>query len=143
MKENFYEIALQIRTLSFNLLSNFHWYGDKKLQQLLISDQFARIIVQLISICGGIGEYNTNRIEDSLSTISQLLTGFRGTDIMRDYLQPESELLQITIEEIEDEGGQEEVDANQFHMKGSEDEISDNAKWVMIDLINSFKDISN
>ncbi|KAA6397090.1 MAG: hypothetical protein EZS28_007380 [Streblomastix strix] len=100
--------TLQVRHNSRECLLRIQLFGDLSAHSELVNARYARVLVIAISTAGGTGEEQYGEIYDGLSRISDFLRVLnKGT-----YSFPPQPLLaHISNEQIEEEGGNEEVEA--------------------------------
>ncbi|KAA6352762.1 MAG: hypothetical protein EZS28_051711, partial [Streblomastix strix] len=108
--------SLSIRDESIRCLDSIHRYGDKQDQVELVTNRYTRVLVSIINTAGGNEQEQDRGIWDGLVDIyffiKEILKG-RQTDIFnpKPSLQPQPVLLKSCLEQIEDEGENEEIEA--------------------------------
>ncbi|KAA6400521.1 MAG: hypothetical protein EZS28_003956 [Streblomastix strix] len=131
------ELANEIRKNSRKCLNQVQQYGDESIQAQLSSLGYACSLSLTISTaCGSVEEYD-DEIWSQLFTIRQFLSGLqkgRLTSYLDNQLQLQAKTTPVNqpIEQIEEEGGLEEIEDHQFN--GSIDNIkfgANEAKYVL------------
>ncbi|KAA6398683.1 MAG: hypothetical protein EZS28_005785 [Streblomastix strix] len=116
-------------------------YGDALDQQELVNIGIAGVLFVAISSAGGISEERDSEIREELFNIADFLKFLNnGRDITKyPSFPPQPLLAKISIEQIEEEGANEEVDA-QIANKGLYGNVKDKSKEVEGLLLNFFID---
>ncbi|KAA6399846.1 MAG: hypothetical protein EZS28_004631 [Streblomastix strix] len=138
LNEEYNQQTLSIRRNSRNCLSWIHYYGNELYHSKLVSIRYAGVLVIAISAAGGQGEEQDNEINDSLVYIQQFLNNLHlGGNYT--YFPPQVFLARISMEQIEEEGGIEEVES-QFvnNRKVLSGFINDQVKWTKAATLNHF-----
>ncbi|KAA6373566.1 MAG: hypothetical protein EZS28_030907, partial [Streblomastix strix] len=123
--------------------------GDEYAQDELVTNGYPRILVNIINTAGG-NEYQQDEwIDQGLNNIYnfiiKILKG-RQTDIFnpRPSLQPYPVLFKSCLEQIEDEGGNEEIEAQLVNKAiGEYDGIHNNSNLAKRRILNIYVDNSN
>ncbi|KAA6360205.1 MAG: hypothetical protein EZS28_044268 [Streblomastix strix] len=142
--------SLKIRNESKQCLDSIHSWGDEQAQVELVTNGYPRILVNIINTAGGNEQEQEGRIYQGLwnifNFIGEILKG-RETD--PDYglfpsFPPQPVLFKSCQEQIEDEGGNEEMEAQLVNKrKGEYDDINNRANFAKRRILNIFVDNSN
>ncbi|KAA6379236.1 MAG: hypothetical protein EZS28_025239 [Streblomastix strix] len=112
--------GFEIRKRSRICLDFIQRQGDTAAQSQLVAFGYVRILIIVISTAGGLGEEHDQEINEVLIHISDFLFELhKGRNAHLPHFQSESLLARRSIEQIEDEGGNEEIDS-QLINKGKE-----------------------
>ncbi|KAA6366790.1 MAG: hypothetical protein EZS28_037683 [Streblomastix strix] len=139
--------ALIIRDRSRLCLGNIQKYGDESTQFELVSSEYAGVQVLQVSTAGGDGEQDDGQIFDGLYNISEFLKSlYQGRQTNYPNSGPkfpqQISLARRLNEQIEEEGGNEEVES-QLINKWNNENINDQANRAKAEILNFYIDWSN
>ncbi|KAA6362762.1 MAG: hypothetical protein EZS28_041711, partial [Streblomastix strix] len=141
--------SLQIRNKSKQCLDSIHIQGDEQVQVELVTNGYPRVLVSIINTAGGNEQEQDQGIHEGLINISwfigKILEG-RQTDRYdpQTPLSPQPILLKSCLEQIIDEGENEEIEAQLVNkQEGYGYNIMGNANWGKRLILNFFVDRSN
>ncbi|KAA6364798.1 MAG: hypothetical protein EZS28_039675 [Streblomastix strix] len=142
-----YLIDLQrygIRSLSRDCLSVIQYIGDASDKTDLVNERYGRVLTIPFSTAGGHGEEQNQRIYLALCCIYNFLRQLHL--VKNDYwymsFPPFPQLARSTVEQIVEEGGNEEIEA-QINNKGLYYNFKDQANSVKATVLNFYIDNSN
>ncbi|KAA6382204.1 MAG: hypothetical protein EZS28_022268, partial [Streblomastix strix] len=114
------------------------YYGDAQNQSDLVNYGYGRVLSISVSTAGGVGEEQDKECSIRLNRIYQF---FKDLNQGRYYRQPSFQplplLTRVSLEQIEEEGANEEIDA-QMNNKGLSGSIKNEAKWAKANTLNRF-----
>ncbi|KAA6394607.1 MAG: hypothetical protein EZS28_009870 [Streblomastix strix] len=133
-----------IRHFSRQCLFRIHYYYDAQVQFELVNNKYAEVFTISLSTAGGIGEEQDEEINEVFDSISNFLRAFHeGRDYSwQPYFPPLPLLARGSEEQIEEEGGSEEIDA-QLNNKGDCGNIKRNTNLAKSVILNNFIQSSN
>ncbi|KAA6357390.1 MAG: hypothetical protein EZS28_047083 [Streblomastix strix] len=132
--------SLSVRHSSRRCLRQIHEFCDVSAQTELVNDRYARVFVIAIISASGAGEEQGEEIYYRLSHISWLL---RNLNKGRPFTFPPQHLLaRRSDEQIEEEGGNEEIES-QLINKGFSGNIKNEAKVAKRRILNYFIEWGN
>ncbi|KAA6379694.1 MAG: hypothetical protein EZS28_024779 [Streblomastix strix] len=136
--------SLQIRNESIECLRSIHRWGDEQAQVELVTNGYPRVLVNIINTAGGIEQEQDEGIDLGLENIFrfifEILKG-RKTD---PSFPPLPDLFKSCLEQIVDEGGNEEIEAILVTIgEGPGQYIQYQANCAKGSLLNIFVDNSN
>ncbi|KAA6399843.1 MAG: hypothetical protein EZS28_004628 [Streblomastix strix] len=139
LNEEYNQQTLSIRFNSRNCLSWIHYYGNALNHAQLVNIKYAGMLVIVISTAGGQGEEYDNEINDTLIYIQQFLDNLHLGGNYSPYFSPQHKLARRSEEQIEEEGGIEEIEA-QFVNNGKvfSGFIKDQVKWTKAAALNHY-----
>ncbi|KAA6378003.1 MAG: hypothetical protein EZS28_026470 [Streblomastix strix] len=104
---------IEVRRQSRWCLSSIQVYGDEQIQSELVRQGYGRVMSITLSKAGGIDEEQDEEIYNGLRSISRFLRGLhagRNNDYQPSF-QPLPLLARRSIEQLEEEGANEEIEA--------------------------------
>ncbi|KAA6391462.1 MAG: hypothetical protein EZS28_013013 [Streblomastix strix] len=110
-------LRLEVRHQSRQCLWNIHFYGDEYVQSELVIIGYGRVMSISFSTAGGIGDEKDEEISYGLYRISRFLSELHEGRNWQPSFQPLPLLVRMSLEQIEDEGANEELEA-QINNKG-------------------------
>ncbi|KAA6401734.1 MAG: hypothetical protein EZS28_002741 [Streblomastix strix] len=113
---------LNIRSCSRRCLRDIQWYCDAQIQKLFVNIGYGRVMFISLSTAGGIGEEQDKEIYNGLQHIHLFFSSLhQGKNNQgQSSFQPLPLLARRTEEQIEEEGGNEELEA-QMNNNGYDD----------------------
>ncbi|KAA6363923.1 MAG: hypothetical protein EZS28_040550 [Streblomastix strix] len=135
--------TFEVRSSSGEFLYSIQSCGDASTQTELVNARYAGALVIAISTAGGAGEENDWGICDRLRYISQFLSSLNKGRI-NDYssFPPQPLLARRSNEQIEEEGGNEEIES-QISNKGLRGNMRNIASKVKGEILNYFIEQGN
>ncbi|KAA6366116.1 MAG: hypothetical protein EZS28_038357, partial [Streblomastix strix] len=136
--------TLAIRSGSRECLLHIQQYGDASDQSELVNANYSKVLVIAINTASGSGEEEDDEIFEGLNSIFQFL-GYliQGRNYSATF-QPQPLLARRSNEQIEEEGGNEEIDSQLINKgKGSFWSIKNNANGAKGWILNYFIEQSN
>ncbi|KAA6361165.1 MAG: hypothetical protein EZS28_043308 [Streblomastix strix] len=132
-------LRLKVRYQSRLCLWDIQRCGDEQDQSELVNNGFGRVMSISYCTAGGIGDEKDWEISNGLFHISEFLERLRygRNDDLYPSFQPLPLLARISLEQIEDEGANEEIEA-QMNNKGLNGRIKMNATWAKSATLNRF-----
>ncbi|KAA6360266.1 MAG: hypothetical protein EZS28_044207 [Streblomastix strix] len=131
-------LRLKVRHWSKWCLRNIHFYGDEQAQSELVNNGYGRMMSITLSKAGGVGEEQDAEITDGLYYITIFLRQLHeGRNYPYTSFHPLPLLAQVSLEQIEEEGANEEVEA-QMNNNGMNGNIKDQATWAKSETLNHF-----
>ncbi|KAA6371171.1 MAG: hypothetical protein EZS28_033302 [Streblomastix strix] len=135
LSEDIDQQRLEVRHISRDCLSQIQVYGDIKDQTKIVRKGYGRVICISFCTAGGQGEEQDEEISDGLYNISWFLSELRiGRNKTSKLL---TLLVRRTLEQIEEEGANEEIDA-QMNNNGYDGDIIDYANDTKTETLNHF-----
>ncbi|KAA6372988.1 MAG: hypothetical protein EZS28_031485 [Streblomastix strix] len=106
-------LILKVRRQSRECLRYIQVYGDKQIQKELVNVGYGRVMSLSFSTAGGIGEEQDLEIRSGLSDISRFFRQLHEGRNNYGYrpFQPLPLLARVSLEQIEEEGANEEIEA--------------------------------
>ncbi|KAA6381567.1 MAG: hypothetical protein EZS28_022905 [Streblomastix strix] len=130
-------LRLQVRQRSRGCLSWIQSYGNEQMQSVLVNQGYGRVISLSFSTAGGIGEEEDAEISYGLLRISWFLKAlYEGSNYYTSF-QPLPLLARVSLEQIEEEGAIEEIDA-QMNNNGFDGNIKNCANEAKEVTLNRF-----
>ncbi|KAA6386972.1 MAG: hypothetical protein EZS28_017499 [Streblomastix strix] len=127
-----------VRSWSRWCLYQIQFNGDEQVQSELVNNGFGRVMSISFCTAGGVGEEEDEEINDGLYYISRFLRQlYEGSNYWQPSLQPLPLLAQVSLEQIEEEGANEEIEA-QMNYKGNYGGIKGDATWAKSETLNNF-----
>ncbi|KAA6382185.1 MAG: hypothetical protein EZS28_022288 [Streblomastix strix] len=121
-------LRLEVRYQSRECLQQIQVYGDAYVQSVLVNNEYGRVMTLTFCTAGGVCEEDDLKICDGLSCISIFLRQLRyGRNEWYPSFQPLPLLARVSLEQIEEEGAIEEIEA-QMNNKGYNGDIKGQAK---------------
>ncbi|KAA6361537.1 MAG: hypothetical protein EZS28_042936 [Streblomastix strix] len=114
--------------------------GDKQDQSVLINVGYGRVLIICISTAGWTEIQEDQEIIDGLYYISEFLrklNNYDDDDSNKPSFPSQPTLAKSCIEQIEEEGGNEEVES-QLINKGENNSIKDYANYVKTEILNTY-----
>ncbi|KAA6400312.1 MAG: hypothetical protein EZS28_004158 [Streblomastix strix] len=132
--------SLEVRSWSRTCLIYIQYYGDEQAQQELVNNGYGRVIFISYSTAGGIDEVQDAEIWNGLKQISRFLSELHfGRYNHKPFFQPLPLLARMSVEQIEEEGANEEVEAQMNNVGYYDDSnIKDYANYVKAMVLNHF-----
>ncbi|KAA6364586.1 MAG: hypothetical protein EZS28_039887 [Streblomastix strix] len=132
-------LRLQVRHQSRWCLWNIQDYGDEQVQQELVIKEYGRVISLSFCTSGGIGDEKDAEIRDGLKRISRFLERLRygSNDDWYPSFQPLPLLIRMSLEQIEEEGANEELEAS-MNNNGMNGHIKGDANEAKVVTLNNF-----
>ncbi|KAA6372630.1 MAG: hypothetical protein EZS28_031843, partial [Streblomastix strix] len=134
--------SLQVRSSSRWCLWYIQRYGDVSAQTELVNARYARALVIAISTASGAGEEYDDEIWNGLFRISKFLSNLHQGRYNSATFPPQPLLVRRSVEQIEEEGGNEEIDS-QLINKGNSRNIKDEANEAKGRILNYFIEKGN
>ncbi|KAA6382746.1 MAG: hypothetical protein EZS28_021727 [Streblomastix strix] len=132
-------LRLQVRRQSRRCLYCIQNQGDEQVQSDLVRQGYGRMMTLSFCTAGGVGEEQDWEINDGLKRIycflKELYEG-RNYDWQSSF-QPLPLLVPVSLEQIEEEGAIEEIEA-QMNNKGLNGNIKNWATWAKEETLNRF-----
>ncbi|KAA6377861.1 MAG: hypothetical protein EZS28_026612 [Streblomastix strix] len=134
------EQSFQIRQRSRECLISIQKSGDESDQAEVVNVGYIRVFVICLSLAGGTGEHLDSEIYLGLQHISEFISQLHlgRNDYFLPYFSSQPSLSKRCIEQIEEEGGNEEIDS-QLINKGNEDlnikKEADSVKGLILNLL--------
>ncbi|KAA6401225.1 MAG: hypothetical protein EZS28_003252 [Streblomastix strix] len=147
MNEQYDRQRFQIRFWSRECLWHIQFHGDEQVQYELVKEGYGSVLSISFSTAGGSGEEDDYEIYQGLRHISDFLENLsEGND--DDFRQPIfpnlPQLARISVEQVEEEGGNEELDVQMTNKgKGQYNNISYEANTAKGMVLNFYIDLSN
>ncbi|KAA6369672.1 MAG: hypothetical protein EZS28_034801 [Streblomastix strix] len=114
---------IEVRHWSRKCLWSIQGDGDAQVQSELVNVEYGRVMTITISTAGGKGEEQDQEIHNGLFSISRFLTELHdGRNDWYTSFQPLPLLVPVSLEQIEDEGANEEIEV-QMNNKGDDGDI--------------------
>ncbi|KAA6390742.1 MAG: hypothetical protein EZS28_013734 [Streblomastix strix] len=135
--QKFDKQTFEVRRSSRYCLWNIHLWSDEYVQSELVRIRYANILAIAISTAGGSGEEQDLEIMNGLSHIYQFLAILHNGSNYPLFL-PLPLLAHSSKEQIEEEGGNEEVEAQLINNGNINCNIKDNAKWTKRSIFDHF-----
>ncbi|KAA6357735.1 MAG: hypothetical protein EZS28_046738 [Streblomastix strix] len=132
--------TLSVRHSSRGCLGNIQEYGDASVQTELVNARYARALVIAVSTASGSGEEQDDEICDGLSSISNFLRDIHQGDYS---FPPQPLLVRRSVEQIEEEGGNEEIESQIINKGHFGRNIKDEANRAKGEILNYFIDQGN
>ncbi|KAA6397076.1 MAG: hypothetical protein EZS28_007395 [Streblomastix strix] len=131
--------SLEVRSLSRWSLIQIQGFGDEQVQSELVNIGFGRVMSLSFCTAGGIGEEQDEEIRNGLYYIYRFLSDLHeGRTYGQPSFQPLPLLVRVSLEQIEEEGANEEVEAQMKNNKGYYGLIKGWAKCVKATILNHF-----
>ncbi|KAA6400442.1 MAG: hypothetical protein EZS28_004029 [Streblomastix strix] len=139
LREEIDLLRLKVRSLSRRCLFWIQDQGDEQVQSELINNGYGRLMAFTLSTAGGQGEEQDKEIFYGLDYIYHFLRDlYEGrNNEWQTSLQPLPLLVQLTEEQIEEEGANEEIEA-QMNNNGYYGNIMTQANRVKAETLNRF-----
>ncbi|KAA6386346.1 MAG: hypothetical protein EZS28_018125 [Streblomastix strix] len=134
------QTALEVRHSSRQCLYSIQKCGDASAQSELVNINYAKVLVIAISTAGGHSEEEDYEIRDGLSHISSFISNLNKGRY--NSFPPQPLLARISDEQLEEEGGNEEIDS-QLINEGLRDNIKYNANIAKGAILNYFIEQGN
>ncbi|KAA6390772.1 MAG: hypothetical protein EZS28_013701 [Streblomastix strix] len=136
-----------IRSSSGLCLGQIQEYGDESTQSELVRSEYAVVSVLQVSIAGGDGEQEDYSLDDGLNNITEFIKSLHQGRQTNEFNQGPSFpqqicLARITDEQIEEEGGNEEIEA-QLIYQSYYYYVKEYAKGAKSAILNYFVDQEN
>ncbi|KAA6369790.1 MAG: hypothetical protein EZS28_034683 [Streblomastix strix] len=128
-----------LRSSSRRCLWSINDYGDASTHTELVNANYVRVLVIAISTASGVGEEQDWEIRNELRRISIFLSSLHQG---RNSFPPQPLLAQRADEQIEEEGGNEEIDAQLINKRYS-DNIKNSANEAKGMILNYFIEQGN
>ncbi|KAA6396258.1 MAG: hypothetical protein EZS28_008212 [Streblomastix strix] len=128
------QLTLTLRRSSRGCLFSIHCRGDASVQSELVNTRYVRALVIAISTAGGSGEEQDYEIFYGLYYIYEFLSNLRQGRNYKATFPPQPLLARRSVEQIEEEGGNEEIDSQLINKKnrGQIKVIANYAKgWIL------------
>ncbi|KAA6388241.1 MAG: hypothetical protein EZS28_016234, partial [Streblomastix strix] len=113
--------AYQIRDRSRRCLHDIQKRGDASAHTKLVNANYARVLVIAISTASGSGEEKDEEIWIGLSSIFQFFSNLNKGKQYNPIFPPQPLLARRSVEQIEEEGGNEEIEAQLINIRGKWD----------------------
>ncbi|KAA6372018.1 MAG: hypothetical protein EZS28_032455 [Streblomastix strix] len=131
-------LRLKVRRQSRWCLYQIRVYGDEQMQSELVNVEYGRVISISFSTSGGFGEEQDLQIRYGLHDISRFLSELHeGRQDWQPSFQPLPLLARVSLEQIEEEGAIEEIEA-QMNNNGYGSNIKYWAKDAKSETLNRF-----
>ncbi|KAA6386881.1 MAG: hypothetical protein EZS28_017592 [Streblomastix strix] len=140
MSEDEDQKRFEVRRISRDCLSQIRHYGDLSAHTELVNARFVGALVIAISTASGSGEEYDREIIDGLYNIFDFLIGLHRGSNYRATFPPQPLHVRRSVEQIEEEGGNEEVDAQ---MNNKVQNIKYDAKRAKGRILNYFIEQGN
>ncbi|KAA6386964.1 MAG: hypothetical protein EZS28_017510 [Streblomastix strix] len=127
-------------------LYEISYNGDQQDQAELIKVGYACALIISIGKIGGSQEDNDNEIKDGLKYISDFLRNLRQGRYYDITFHQQPALIKTCVEQIEEEGGNEEVDSqieNKQVLEYGDQYLKYYANWTIGEILNFFIDKNN
>ncbi|KAA6343904.1 MAG: hypothetical protein EZS28_052274, partial [Streblomastix strix] len=131
-----------VRSSNRHCLSLIKLYGDASVHTELINARYARVLVIAISTAGGTGEEQDLGIYDGLDRISEFIRCLNQGRNYEPTFPPQPLLGRRSVEQIEEEGGNEEIDSKLIN-KGNYSHIKTDANEAKRMILNYFIEQGN
>ncbi|KAA6374347.1 MAG: hypothetical protein EZS28_030127 [Streblomastix strix] len=139
--------TLQVRSSSRRCLWQIQLYGDASAQTELINARYVRVLVIAISTASGSGEEQDDEIWIVLYRISDFLKylhqGINNDEPPFQYFPPQPLLVHRSDEQIEEEGGNEEIESQLINKGHQYYNIKDEANEAKGRILNCFIEQGN
>ncbi|KAA6379644.1 MAG: hypothetical protein EZS28_024829 [Streblomastix strix] len=129
-----------VRHSSRECLWHIQYYGGASAQSELVNARYARVLVIAISTASGAGEEQDEEICNGLYRISKFLRDIHQGNYSS--FPPQPLLVRRSVEQIEEEGGNEEIDV-QMNNKGCYGNIKYHANRAKGRILNYFIELGN
>ncbi|KAA6368185.1 MAG: hypothetical protein EZS28_036288 [Streblomastix strix] len=133
------QLTLSVRHSSRGCLGNIQLFGGASVQSQLVNARYVRMLIIAISTASGSGEEQSEEIWSGLNSISKFIKCLHQGDYS---LPPQPLLVHRSDEQIEEEGGNEEIDS-QLINKGSYCNIKNKANEAKKAVLNYFIEQGN
>ncbi|KAA6402233.1 MAG: hypothetical protein EZS28_002248 [Streblomastix strix] len=138
------ELSQEVRSSSRNCLYRIQSYGDVSDQSELVNEKYAGLFVVSFSTAGGNGEENDLSIWRGLVYLSAFLQDLhQGSNYRQPYFSHQLLLEKRSFEQVEEEGGIEEVEVKFISERIGYYNIKDYAYEVKWTILNYFIHRSN
>ncbi|KAA6365700.1 MAG: hypothetical protein EZS28_038773, partial [Streblomastix strix] len=133
--------------MSIECLDSIHSQGDEQVQVELVTNGYPRVLVMDINTAGGNEQEQDREIWEGLYNIIRFIREFlEGRQINPYYpctsFPPQPDLFKSCLEQFEDEGGNEEIEAQLVNKAiGEYDDIHNNSNLAKRRILNIFIDI--
>ncbi|KAA6362084.1 MAG: hypothetical protein EZS28_042389 [Streblomastix strix] len=134
--------TLSVRHSSRRCLGSIQFFGDASIQSELVNTRYVRVLVIAISTASGSGEEQDEEIWSGLNNISKFLRDIHQGK--QNSFPPQPLLVRRSVEQIEEEGGNEEIDSqiiNKGNFFGCN--IKDEANEAIGEILNYFIEWGN
>ncbi|KAA6375562.1 MAG: hypothetical protein EZS28_028910 [Streblomastix strix] len=111
IKEQTYMLRLKVRRKSRLCLQQIHSCDNKQIQLELVNQGYGRVTSITFSTAGGIGEEQDDEIWEGLNFIARFLYALHQGRTWQPSFKPLPLLARVSLEQIEEEGAIEEIDA--------------------------------
>ncbi|KAA6364024.1 MAG: hypothetical protein EZS28_040449 [Streblomastix strix] len=127
-----------VRHSSRGCLWNIHYSGDASAHSELVNTRYVRVLIIAISTASGAGEEQDDEIYWGLFRISNFLSnlhqGRNNDEPPFQYFPPQPLLVHRSVEQIEEEGGNEEIESqliNEGNGWNIKDEVNETKGWIL------------
>ncbi|KAA6372808.1 MAG: hypothetical protein EZS28_031665 [Streblomastix strix] len=129
-----------VRSNSREYLRLIQEYGDAQVQSELVNVEYGRMMAVSFSTAGGIDEEDDDEIRSELNCICYFLREqLEGRNAYQPFFQPLPLLARMSAEQIEEEGGNEEIES-QLNSNGNNGSIKYYTKYAKAVILNHFID---
>ncbi|KAA6373603.1 MAG: hypothetical protein EZS28_030868, partial [Streblomastix strix] len=136
------QLTLALRSGSRECLFSIQYRGDASTQSELVNANFTRVFAIAIGTASGSGEEYDNEIYLKLNYIFWFISNLNKGRYYNAIFPPQPLLAHRSDEQIEEEGGNEEIDS-QLINKGKNDDIKDYANKAKGAILNYFIEQGN